>query len=362
MGSGSEKEELELSLNYRACWLARHALKSLGGKSVFCRFGNLKTIRRLEKSVSKAKKTRAANLLDRLTGMTVALATPLDERGRVHMKDLRKLVDRALAGGAAGFLALGWCGEQPLLMDADRRLVLETIVEETNGRIPVIAGVSEQSLPRALAQAKMARAVGADLILSTPPYSYPLGAALLAEYFARLAGESRMGLIVYNNHEVGVHVDLELAARLAKTDGVVGIKDTSTMSMLQRLLSLFHRPGRFIILSGDEYHLGPGLLVGVTHTTMGGPGNLCPWWCSDIHLAARQNRWADVAAGHRRLVQFCDALYALGPSPYAIVKVALSVLGYGSGLSTPPLPAPTAAQRKAVARLLKKFPDVVPQA
>ena len=129
---------------------------------------------------------RIASLLDQMKGLTVALATPLNERDELDAAGLERLLERVIAGGASCLFPLGWMGEQPLLSSSARNAMLVETCRIAKDRLPVMVGVSEQALPRALEQAEMARQAGADLILSTPPYSYHIPQNLIYDYFKDL--------------------------------------------------------------------------------------------------------------------------------------------------------------------------------
>jgi len=298
-------------------------------------------------------------LLQRMEGVTVALATPLTKTGRLDAPALKRLIERTIANGACCLFPLGWCGEQPMLPDEVREQVLRETCRIADGRLPVMAGVSEQSLPRALRWAKAAREAGADLILATPPYSYPMPQEWLVKYFTDLASQSRMPLVVYQNDEVGVRLEPRTIAKLPNVPGVIGIKAYMPFVQVQTAHHQAARKNRFAVMSGDESVFGPALLGGIRHFTMGGPGNLCLRACVDLYRTAVAGDWNGVADKHRRLVEFYDALYSPVPSAYVAVKYAMARLKICEPFVTPPLQPLTTDQKKAVEKALKEFSDVV---
>lgn len=300
-----------------------------------------------------------ASLLKRLKGHTGALITPLDDRGKLDKPALHRLINGVIDKGAAGVFPLGWCGEQPLLTDSVREAVMHEAVQSANGRVPVIVGVSEQSLMRTLEQAAIARKAGVDIVLSPPPYSYPISQHSVYDFFRILAEESELPVIAYNNEEVNVPIELETVVRLSETPGMLGLKDNADFIGLQRRLRQAHRPGRFAVFSAAEYCFGPALLVGARYSILGGPGNLIPGWCVEMHRAAVQENWAKVAKQHQRLISFCEAFYVGAESPYTSVKYAMSRLGIGSSYLSPPLPSLTAGVRKIVDKALEEFADML---
>ena len=298
-------------------------------------------------------------LLEQIKGLTVALATPLNEDGEPDIGGLERLIERAIAGGASCLFPLGWAGEGPLLSHNSRVTVMRETCRLADGRVPVMAGVSEQSLPRALELAEAAKNAGAQLILSTPPFSYEIPQDLVRDYFTALASASGMPLVIYQNEEVGVKVELDTLLRLAEIPGVVGVKAFTTFLKLQQCYNLAHRPGSFAVMSGDEYLYAAALLLGIRHFTMGGPGNLCPSWCTTIYRSALDGDWDAVTRKQKRLTDFCDALYPLADTAYAAFKYALEVLGICSRRITSPHPVVTAEQRSHIGKVMADFADIL---
>ena len=294
-------------------------------------------------------------LLRKLSGMTVALATPLRESGEVDVDALCRLADRTIDHGAAAVFPLGWMGEQPALVNSARREVMDAIVKHVHGKVPVIVGVSEQSLPRTLEQVKYAQEVGADIVLATAPYSYSLTKNVVLDYFRQLAAGSELPLIVYNNSEAHVPLDPVDLQTISEVQGIVGVKDYSNFLQLQRLLENVHRDEDFIVWAAEEYFVGPALLMGAKHSMLGGPGNLIADWVSRMHAAANAGQWDDVSELHRRMVAFCDTLYPLADSAYSTVKAALAILGFGSGRCVPPIPTMDGGGVERVRQVLAQF-------
>lgn len=305
------------------------------------------------------KNIGVSNLLQKLEGITVALFTPLDATGDLDVKGLERLVKRVLDGGACGLFPLGWAGEGPLHTDRLRGQVMREVCRLASGKAPVMVGISEQSLPRSLELAAMAREAGADLALSTPPFSYHLPQRLVYEYFAELAAKCGLPLVLYQNDEVGVRIEHATLARLSGVPNIVGVKAFVNFLDLQRSFHRCHQPGRFAVMSGDEYLYAAALLLGIRHFTMGGPGNLCPAWCVSIYRSALKSDWEAVRKKQKRLTDFCDALYLGTDSAYAAVKHALELLGICSARITPPHRPLPRNQQKQVEKALSTFSDVV---
>lgn len=315
------------------------------------------------RTVKKKSKSKPAGnvekLLQRIRGLIVALATPLDRKGSLDTRGLEKLIDRVEAGGASCLFPLGWMGEQPLLTQKTRENMMRATCEIARGRLPVMVGVSEHSLPRALELSNMAEQAGADLLLATPPFSYEIPQELIVDYFTGLASASRVPLVIYQNDETGVRLETENIVRLSKVPGLIGVKAYVPYLVLKKYFYRAHREGKFAVISGDEYIYEAALLAGIRHFTMGGPGNLCPGWCSGIYHSALEGDWAGVMKKQKRLTDFCDAIYPQGETAYAVIKYILERMGICSAYITSPHRTITREKGKKIDRALEKFEDVL---
>ena len=301
----------------------------------------------------------SADLLKKMEGVTVALVTPLDAEGRLDVPSLERLLERVVSYGACCVFPLGWCGEQPMLPDEVRVDMLRNTTRVINGRLPVMAGVSEQSLPRVLELAGGARDAGADLILATPPYSYPVSQEFVLEYLADVARLSSMFLVVYQNDDVSVRVEVETIHQLSERPGIIGVKAFMPYEELQAAYHRSDRPGRFAVMSGNEYHYGPALFMGIRHFTMGSPGNLCMKWCVGTYRSAVQGDWDGVRRRHRRLTEFCHALSQV-PAPFmAVKKYAMSRLGICSVHVTAPVRMLSAEEQKRVDAAMEQYRELL---
>src|SRR5262245_29265612 len=102
-------------------------------------------------------------------GIFHIMATPFREDGALDTAGLSHLVESALATGIRGFTILGIAGEAHRLTDAERREVVELVVKETRGRVPVAVGVSASGTHLAMAFARMAEDAGAQALMVAPP-------------------------------------------------------------------------------------------------------------------------------------------------------------------------------------------------
>src|SRR6266850_2180396 len=110
--------------------------------------------------------------MKKLEGIIAPMVTALTHDEKIDVKTTRTLVDFLIDGGIDGLFPLGTSGEFALFDREERKTVMETVVDQTNARVPVLAGVSDPSLENVLTFAKDAEDAGADANVASPPYYY----------------------------------------------------------------------------------------------------------------------------------------------------------------------------------------------
>src|SRR5438093_9164012 len=110
--------------------------------------------------------------MKKLEGIVAPMATALAPDGHIDEKRTRTLVDFLIDGGIDALFPLGTSGEFALLNDEERRTVIRTVVDQTNGRVPVLAGGCDNSLANVVAHAKDPKDTGADAGVRPQPYHY----------------------------------------------------------------------------------------------------------------------------------------------------------------------------------------------
>ena len=158
----------------------------------------------------------------------VPILTPLTPQEKVDVSSLRRLVNYLIENGIHGIWAAGTTGEFAALSDADRRLTIETVVQEANGRVPVVGNISAAGTASAIEIARSLQSSGLDGLALTPPYYYNYGQDELLNHYRQVQKISKVPLWVYNiPSAVKVSVDPATVFQLATEGTVVGIKDSS---------------------------------------------------------------------------------------------------------------------------------------
>ncbi len=222
--------------------------------------------------------------IDGLSGVLVALASPLHRDGGVDEPGVRRLVEHVLAGGVHGLLPLGSTGETAALDEGSRRRILDAVVETCNRRVPVICGVAQSSLAAVEVEVEAADHLGADAVLVAPPFYYPMDQAGVAAFYRQIADRARLPVLVYNIPQfTKVVVEAQTLAQLAREGVVRGIKDSSRdFEYFEGVCIATRDIGGFRVFTGSDTMLIASLAVGGAGTICGA-GNIAPHWVVRVY-------------------------------------------------------------------------------
>ena len=196
------------------------------------------------------------------TGCGTALVTPFRRDFSLDEAALRRLVHRQIDAGIDFLVPCGTTGENPTLTEREHLRVVEITLEESAGRVPVLAGAGGYNTAEVMALAKTLQSLRADGILSvTPYYNKPTPEGLYQHYKA-IASATSLPVIVYNvSRRTATNIDVATLKRLAEIDNIVGIKEASG-DVTQVASILGHLREDFIVLSGDDALALPIIALG----------------------------------------------------------------------------------------------------
>src|SRR5215831_1735798 len=209
------------------------------------------------------------------TGVGTALVTPFTKSGDLDEAAVRRLARRQIDAGIHFLCPCGTTGENPTLTDAERLRVIEIVVEESRGQVPVLAGAGGYDTREVIHIAgEMARRGASGFLSVTPYYNKPTQEGLYQHYKA-FAESTSLPIVVYNvPGRTGVNVEPATLARLSEIPNIVGVKEASgnvgQMCDVCRLV-----PKDFIVLSGDDALTLPLMAVG-GHGIISVAGNEIP--------------------------------------------------------------------------------------
>jgi 4-hydroxy-tetrahydrodipicolinate synthase len=279
------------------------------------------------------------------TGCGTALVTPFNRDGAVDQAGVRRLAKRQIDAGIHFLVPCGTTGESPTLSDEERFRVVELVVEEAAGKVPVLAGAGGYDTREVIRSAQQMKRLGAAGILSvTPYYNKPTQEGLFQHYSA-IAGEVGLPIIVYNvPGRTGCNVDVGTLVRLSHVPNIAGVKEASgNVSQMCEICRAV--PESFIVLSGDDALTLPLMAVG-GHGIISVISNEAP---------AEMARMVDLAAGgdftsarriHHQLMPLMSANFVeSNPIP---VKAAMAAMGLLEEVYRLPMVPPSDASRQRI--------------
>jgi dihydrodipicolinate synthase/N-acetylneuraminate lyase len=201
----------------------------------------------------------------RLTGIYTPNVVPLDDRGEINEAELRRYVDWLIDRGVHGLYPNGSTGEFTRFTAEERRRIIEIIVDQTAGRVPILAGAAEANARETIRACEHYHRLGVRAVAIVSPFYYKLTPAGVYAYFKEIADHSPVDVTLYNIPMFASPIDVPTVARLAEQcPRVVGIKDSSgDLPHMMRMIAAV-RPVRpdFSFLTGWDAALMPMLLIG----------------------------------------------------------------------------------------------------
>jgi 4-hydroxy-tetrahydrodipicolinate synthase len=256
-------------------------------------------------------------------GSLVALITPFKDDG-IDEAAFRKLVNWQIDEGTDGLIPVGTTGESPTLSHDEHKRVVELCVEETNGRVPVIAGAGSNSTAEAVDFTRHAKEAGADAVLHVTPYYNKPTQEGMYRHFTAIAEAVDIPIIIYNIPPRSVvDMSVDTMKRLSEHPNVVGVKD-ATADLVRPLKTRLEIGPDFCQLSGEDATIMPYLAQG-GHGCISVTCNVAPGPLSQLHKAWQAGDLDTARSINDRLLPLHDALFCeTSPGP---VKYAASLLG-----------------------------------
>jgi 4-hydroxy-tetrahydrodipicolinate synthase len=276
--------------------------------------------------------------------------TPFSAAGEVDEAALRRLVRRQVEAGIHFLVPCGTTGESPTLTLDERRRIVEIVVGEVRGRVPVVAGAGGYDTREVVESARAMHEAGADALLSVTPYYNKPTPEGLYRHYAAVCEATPLPVVVYNvPGRTGCNVDPSTLARLATLPHVAAVKEAS--GNIAQICEICARlPEDFVVLSGDDAVTLPAMAVGA-RGVISVASNQVPGPMSQMVEAASRNDFAAARAIHTRLLPLMTVNFVeSNPIP---VKAGLAMMGLITEAYRLPMVAPGAESRRRIAAVLE---------
>jgi 4-hydroxy-tetrahydrodipicolinate synthase len=283
------------------------------------------------------------------TGAGTALVTPFTRDGAVDEAGVKRLARRQIDAGIHFLVPCGTTGESPTLTEDERVRIVELVVEESAGRVPVLAGAGGYNTREVIHTALRMKRAGANGILSVTPYYNKPTPDGLVQHYAAIAGEVGLPIMLYNvPGRTGCNIDVATLVRLAAVPGIVGVKEASgNIGQMVEICGAV--PKNFLVLSGDDALTLPLMAVG-GHGIISVAGNEVPAEMARMVEHAEHNDFAAARRIHAEilplmLVNFIES----NPIP---VKCAMAAMGLLEEVYRLPMVPPRDASRAKINQVL----------
>ena len=197
---------------------------------------------------------------NQMKGVIPALVTPFDREGNFDPARTRQVVRFLLGKNVHGLYLTGSTGEGFLMSPEERKEAVEVVLEEVNGKIPVIVHIGAIGSKISADLAIHARKAGADGVSSVPPFYFKFGPENIRRYYEEVAAAAELPLFLYNIALAGA-MDFSLIRQLSQIPGVAGMKFTAP-AQHEFLRIRQELPKDFVIFSGADEMAMSGFAYG----------------------------------------------------------------------------------------------------
>ena len=269
-------------------------------------------------------------------GIYVAMLTPFNQEGGLNEAEVRRMVDFNIERGVDGLFPVSSVGEFIHLSFEEKVRLMEVVVDQTAGRVPVTPGVGSSEPAHSIRLAKAAKDLGCRAAVVAPPYYYSLDQEMVEKYFETIADGVDLPLILYNIPLFTQPISYDVVKRLARRPNIVAMKDSSgSMVDFMHFMDKIRVSGdKLDMLTGREETLLACLLMG-GRGCMTATSGILPEIMVGIHKAWQEGNLEEARKLQVSILNPVRAMFAL-PFPVGF-KLALETRGFEMGPPKQPL-------------------------
>jgi 4-hydroxy-tetrahydrodipicolinate synthase len=287
-----------------------------------------------------------------LNGIFVPHVTPFSREGELDLKALRVCVRFWLENGVSGLVPCGSNGEAPYLSRQERMKVIETVVDEVNGKIPVIAGTGSMSTKETIAFTKDAKDLGVDTALVVTPFYFKPTNKEMFEHYKAISEAVDLPIVVYNVPKfTGFSLEPTFIHQLvSENEKIIGLKDSSgNIGAITEIIRLVG--DKISVLAGTADVALPTLLLGGKGGVIA-VANVFPKLCSQLYEAFKNGKYAE-AKTLQKHISFANEVLVKKYNQLSTIKEALRLQGLPGVYPRKPALPLEAEEKKTVQNLLK---------
>lgn len=287
-----------------------------------------------------------------LRGTGIAMVTPFLDNGAIDFQGLKKLTRHLIDGGVEYLVVMGTTGENVTVTSEEKRQILDAVLAENNGALPVVYGLGGNNTSDLAKEMQSMNIQGVSAFLSVSPYYNKPTQEGIYQHYATLAQSSPLPIILYNvPGRTGSNMAASTTLRLAHDfKNIMAIKEAS--GNLEQVMEIIQgRPEGFLVISGDDNLTFPMLALG-GDGVISVSGQAFPKLFSDMVRSGLQGDFVQARDAHYKMFHFTQLLFAEG-NPGGI-KVSLEALGVcGATMRQPLWPVSSDLRAKLIAVVKK---------
>lgn len=247
-----------------------------------------------------------------LIGTGVALVTPFDTDGQIDFDALKKLINHVIDGGVEYLVLMGTTAESATLTKQEKKQVVDFIVEENRGRLPLVLGIGGNNTRAVVERIKSTDLSKFEAILSVSPYYSKPSQEGIYQHFAAISDVCPIDIILYNvPGRTSSNMSNETVVRLAEDfDNIVGIKD-ATGDVFQGMRLIMNKPEDFLVISGDDAIVVPLTLLGGSGV-ISVIGQAIPLDFSEMVRSALQGKVKEANDLHYKILDLIEFIFEEG--------------------------------------------------
>ncbi len=286
-------------------------------------------------------------------GIIPALATPMNDDESINEKGLKELIDFVIKGGVYGIFVSGSQGESFSMTMDEKKRVIATSIEASDGRVPIYAGTGTITTSQAVQLTKMARELGADAVSVTTPYFIKPSQKELIDYYKAVSDSAEdMPVLLYSNPmRTGVLIDVDTVVKLSELDNIIGMKDSSGDIVQTSAYIEATKDKDFSVLVGNDACIFPALLSGAKGA-VAATANVAPRLIVELYNAVKTNNIVLARELHYKLLPIRRA-FSMGTFP-VVIKEALNLMGIPVGPARKPIQPLSSEKREELKDIMRK--------
>lgn len=266
-------------------------------------------------------------------GIMPAMVTPFNKDETINEEQVRYLVNYLIKQGVSSLVPVGTSGEFVNMTFEERSRVIEIVVDEANGRVPVIAGTGASGTKITIEATHTAMDIGVDAALIVTPYYLKPKEKGLYNHYSTIAEKTDIPIILYNKPAcTGIELPWTVAENLAEIDNIVGIKDSSgNYTYFSALLEKVSN--RISVLIGWNANV-LGALAGGAAGCILGSANVIPKFWIELYNHVKNGRLLEAKNLQNKIQKFTRILIKSGTLG---IKECLNMMKIPVGITRQPL-------------------------